>query len=66
MIRCDKHGYFKSVQRRDDGEKICVDVRGNVRKSSGVKGKKDCLGKCEKSIGFFFHFFYLLVEFIYQ
>ena len=40
------------MQRQDDGEKICVDPRGNVRKSSGVKGKKDCLCKNPKHIPF--------------
>ena len=52
LLRCDKHGYFKPVQRQNDGEKICVDPRGNVRKSSGVKGKKDCLCKNPKHIPF--------------
>ena len=44
MIRCDKFGYFKPLQKLD-GRKICVDPQGNIRKSSGVKGNQDCLCK---------------------
>ena len=42
MIRCDKFGYFKPLQKLD-GRMICVDFHGNIRKSSGVKGNQDCL-----------------------
>ncbi|CAB4014630.1 Hypothetical predicted protein, partial [Paramuricea clavata] len=41
-IRCDKYGYFKPLQKQENGKMICVDVQGNIRKSFGVTGKQDC------------------------
>ena len=47
LIRCDKFGYFKTLQKQD-GKMICVDFQGNIKKSFGVTGRKDCLGKHDK------------------
>ncbi|XP_028396502.1 uncharacterized protein LOC114520442 [Dendronephthya gigantea] len=43
LLRCDKFGYFKPLQMREDGKMICVDFQGNVRKRVGVTGTEDCL-----------------------
>lgn len=45
LIRCDKFGYFKPVQRTDAG-KICVRLfDGKVLKTTNVFRKRDCYGK---------------------
>lgn len=41
LIRCDKFGYFKRVQRTEAG-KICVAVYGKIFKTTNVSRKRDC------------------------